>query len=59
MVAVVARLPFELVKKTFFTINLSFEVFKPIEPSDLGNFLYKIKQIKFFEEVTGLFESTN
>ena len=36
MVAVVARPPFELAKKTFFTIKLLFYKFKPIEPSDLG-----------------------
>ena len=59
MVAVVARPPFELAKKTFFTKKLLFYIFKPIEPSDLGNFLYRIQQIKFFEEVTGLFVSTN
>ena len=58
MVAVVARPPFELAKKTFFTIKLLFYIFKLIEACDLGKFLYNIQQMKFFEEVTGRFVST-
>ena len=36
---------------------LLFYVFKPIELSDLSEGLYKIQQIKFFEEGTVLFVS--
>ena len=59
MVAVVARPPFELNKINFLTDNLLFYVFKPIECSDMSEVLSKTQQIKFFEEVTGLFVSIN
>ena len=59
MVTVAARPPFEQDKKNSFTKKLLFHAFKPIKRSDLSEVLYRIQQIKFFEEVTGIFVRIN
>ena len=59
MVAVVARPPIELTKKNFLTKKLLFYVAKPIQRNELSKVLYKLQQLKSFEEASGLFLSIN
>ena len=47
-----AVVPLNWTKTIFWQKRLLFYVFKPTERSDLNEVLYKIQQIKFFEENT-------
>ena len=55
----VARTTFEQKKNNFSTKKLSFYDFKPIQHNGLSLVLYKILQIKFIEDASGLFVSVS